>query len=109
VSLDLDRARNIVLDSTYGSVLMLATVSLAVLVAAISSKGVETSQPINEHSETLMRAYGTSCGIDFKFGGTVANTMPAHRLVQHFQETKGPETSNKLIDCLLWQTRCKGL
>lgn len=26
---------------------------------------------------TLMSAYGTSSGIDFKFGGTVANTTDA--------------------------------
>lgn len=26
---------------------------------------------------TLMSAYGASCGIDFKFGGTVTNTIDA--------------------------------
>ena len=46
-----------------------------------------------------MSAYGTSAGIRFQYGGVVANTMPAHRLVQFYQEEKGPETSNKLIDC----------
>jgi hypothetical protein len=30
---------------------------------------------------TLMSAYGASRGIDFKFGGTVANTIDAHRVV----------------------------
>ncbi len=48
---------------------------------------------------TLMAAYGVSAGIDFKFGGTVANTMQAHRVIQHFQEEKGPEVADKIINC----------
>lgn len=48
---------------------------------------------------TLMTAYGVSAGIDFKFGGTVGNTMDAHRVVQHFQEEKGPEVADKIILC----------
>ena len=47
---------------------------------------------------TLMTAYGVSAGIDFKFGGTVANTLDAHRVIQHYQE-KGLETADKLINC----------
>lgn len=49
--------------------------------------------------ETLMSAYGTSVGIKFKFHGTVANTLDSHRVIQHFQEEKGPETADKLISC----------
>lgn len=49
---------------------------------------------------TLMTGYGVSAGIDFKFGGTVANTLDAHRLIQHYQEEKGPETADKLINGL---------
>ncbi|KAF7507490.1 hypothetical protein GJ744_010421 [Endocarpon pusillum] len=52
---------------------------------------------------TLMTAYGVSAGIDFKFGGTVANTLDAHRLIQHYQEEKGPETADKLINALYSQ------
>jgi len=48
---------------------------------------------------TLMTAYGVSAGIDYKFGGTVANTMDAHRIIQHFQEEKGAEAANKIINC----------
>lgn len=55
--------------------------------------------------ETLMRAYGVGVGIDFKFRGTVANTIDAHRLIQHFQEEKGPETADKLINCADPKTR----
>ncbi len=47
---------------------------------------------------TLMTAYGVSAGIDFKFGGTVANTLDAHRLIQHYQEEEGPDTADKLIN-----------
>jgi predicted DsbA family dithiol-disulfide isomerase len=43
-----------------------------------------------------------TAGIDFKFGGTVANTIDAHRLIQHYQEEKGPEAADKLIN------GCKG-
>jgi predicted DsbA family dithiol-disulfide isomerase len=50
---------------------------------------------------TLMSAYGVSAGIDFKFGGTVASTLDAHRVIQHYQEEKGPETADKLINCTL--------
>lgn len=51
----------------------------------------------------LMSAYGESEGIKYKFGGTVANTMHAHRLIQHYQETKGPETADKIVNSLYRQ------
>ncbi|KAH8808092.1 thioredoxin-like protein [Xylogone sp. PMI_703] len=52
---------------------------------------------------TLMGAYGESAGIHYKFGGKVANTIDAHRVIQHFQEAKGPETANRIIDSLYRQ------
>jgi len=45
----------------------------------------------------LMTSYGEPEGIHFKFGGKIANTMEAHRVVQHFQEAKGPEIGGKLV------------
>ncbi|TGO49052.1 hypothetical protein BCON_0222g00020 [Botryotinia convoluta] len=52
----------------------------------------------------LMTAYGKSAGIDYKFGGTVANTLDAHRVVQHFQQEDvkggGPETADKIVMAL---------
>ena len=45
-----------------------------------------------------MSAYGASCGIDFKFGGAVANTIDAHRAVQWVQETKGEEAAIKVVE-----------
>lgn len=51
----------------------------------------------------LMSSYGAQEGIDFKFGGTVANTLQAHRLIQHYQETKGPETADKIVKSLYKQ------
>ena len=48
---------------------------------------------------TLMSAYGVSAGIDYSFHGTVANTMDAHRVIQHFQEQKGPEIADKIVEC----------
>jgi len=52
---------------------------------------------------TLMSAYGVSAGINYKFGGTVANTLNAHRVIQHFQEKKGPEVADKLVNSLYRQ------
>ena len=49
---------------------------------------------------TVMSSYGVEEGIDFKFGGTVANTLHAHRLIQYYQEEKGPETADKIVDSL---------
>ncbi|KAK5219070.1 hypothetical protein LTR99_006548 [Exophiala xenobiotica] len=50
-----------------------------------------------------MTAYGESAGIKFKFGGTMANTLDAHRVIQHFQEEKGAETADKIINSLYSQ------
>ncbi|EXJ78385.1 hypothetical protein A1O1_08785 [Capronia coronata CBS 617.96] len=52
---------------------------------------------------TLMTAYGKTAGIEYKFGGTVANTLDAHRVVQYFQEAKGPEVADKMINSLYSQ------
>lgn len=53
--------------------------------------------------EHLMGGYGKAEDINFKFGGIVANTLPAHRMIQHYQETKGPETADKIIRSLYSQ------
>ena len=45
-----------------------------------------------------MSAYGASYDIDFKFGGAVANTIDAHRVVQWVQETKGEEAAIKIVE-----------
>ncbi|KAL6798895.1 hypothetical protein GGI42DRAFT_344184 [Trichoderma sp. SZMC 28013] len=39
-------------------------------------------------------------GIALRFDGYMGNTLHAHRVVQYFQSSKGPETANKLIDAL---------
>ncbi|KAF2222407.1 thioredoxin-like protein [Elsinoe ampelina] len=49
---------------------------------------------------TLMSAYGIAEGIDFKFGGTMANTVQAHRVIHHFQEKKGPDVADKIVNAL---------
>lgn len=45
----------------------------------------------------LMTAYGRAEGIEFKFGGTVANTLHAHRVIQHFQDMYGGETADGIV------------
>ncbi|EON63923.1 hypothetical protein W97_03151 [Coniosporium apollinis CBS 100218] len=51
----------------------------------------------------LMGAYGKDEGIAFRFGGTVANTLDAHRVIQHFQEEKEEEVAEKVVDSLYSQ------
>jgi len=51
----------------------------------------------------IMSAYGRSEGINFKFGGTVANTLDAHRLIQYYQDTRGPDTADAIVDSLYSQ------
>lgn len=48
---------------------------------------------------TVMQALGVGCGIDFKFGGTIASTLDAHRVVQWAQEKYGAETAEKVVMC----------
>ena len=48
---------------------------------------------------TLMSAYGVSAGIEYKFGGKVANTLQAHRVIQHFQEETGPDAADGIVNC----------
>lgn len=48
---------------------------------------------------TLMSAYGKSAGIEYKFGGTVANTLDAHRVIQHYQEESGADVADKIVNC----------
>jgi len=47
----------------------------------------------------VMSAYGRNEGINFKFGGKVANTIDEHRLIQHYQEGKGPKVTDKIVSC----------
>lgn len=49
---------------------------------------------------TLMSQYGAEAGIQFKFGGEVADTLHAHRVIQVFQEADGSERANKLVNAL---------
>ncbi len=48
----------------------------------------------------LMSAYGKSAGIDFKFGGKVANTLDAHRVIGRWQEEKGEEVARRIVECM---------
>jgi predicted DsbA family dithiol-disulfide isomerase len=48
----------------------------------------------------LMGSYGNAEGIDFKFGGRMANTLDAHRLIWWVQETKGAGVAEKAVDCM---------
>jgi len=52
---------------------------------------------------TLMTAYGVSAGINFKFHGQIANTLNAHRIIQHYQDLLGPTVASKIVDSLYYQ------
>lgn len=47
-----------------------------------------------------MSTLGEASGIKFSFGGDIADTLQAHRVIQYFQENTGAETANRLIDAL---------
>ena len=49
---------------------------------------------------TLMSAYGVPLNIDFRFDGLVANTLQAHRVVQHYQEERGAQVADKIVNCM---------
>ncbi len=51
----------------------------------------------------VMSNYGEGEDIHFKFGGTVANTTHAHRLIQHFQEKRGAECADGIVGSLYRQ------
>ncbi|KAI9861030.1 MAG: hypothetical protein M1830_006207 [Pleopsidium flavum] len=50
-----------------------------------------------------MTAYGKSAGIEYKFGGLVANTLDAHRVIQRFQEERGEECADRIVNSLYSQ------
>jgi predicted DsbA family dithiol-disulfide isomerase len=51
----------------------------------------------------LMTAYGKAEGIAYKFGGSVGNTLQAHRIIQLVQKAQGPEMAEKVVNSLYAQ------
>jgi predicted DsbA family dithiol-disulfide isomerase len=51
----------------------------------------------------IMTNHGNEAGIDFDFGGIIANTLPAHRVLQYFQTSKGAVVADKLVVSLYRQ------
>jgi predicted DsbA family dithiol-disulfide isomerase len=51
----------------------------------------------------IMTNHGNEAGIDFDFGGIIANTLPAHRVLQYFQSSKGSVVADKLVMSLYRQ------
>lgn len=49
---------------------------------------------------TVMTALGLDEGINFKFTGTIANTLPAHRAVFWAQREFGGEVAGRVVDAL---------
>ncbi|CAK4032272.1 DSBA-like thioredoxin domain [Lecanosticta acicola] len=62
----------------------------------------DSEEKMNMYTK-LMRSYGEKEGIRYEFGGTVANTLHAHRCIQHWQGTKGAEVADKFVDSLYRQ------
>lgn len=48
----------------------------------------------------VMGQHGSEVGIKFKFHGTVADTLQAHRVIQYFQEADGPERASRIVNAL---------
>lgn len=59
--------------------------------------------------QSHLRRRAEPVGIDFRFDGAMGNTLHAHRVIQYFQQSKGPETANKLIDALYMRYFEQGL
>lgn len=58
------------------------------------------SEDKTEMFTQLMGQYGAACGIKFTFGGVIADTLQAHRVIQYFQEATGPQRANAIVDAL---------
>jgi predicted DsbA family dithiol-disulfide isomerase len=56
----------------------------------------EGQRVYQEHMAALM----APLGVTPRFDGLMGNTLHAHRVIQYFQEEKGAETANALIDAL---------
>jgi predicted DsbA family dithiol-disulfide isomerase len=56
----------------------------------------------------VMSAEGLESGIPFRFDGTVASTQHAHRIIQYFQEEKGLEVADKIVNDLYGQYFTEG-
>lgn len=67
-----------------------------------TSKYGDSDQKMAMYAE-IMSQYGATEGIKYKFGGTIANTIHAHRLIQHFQDSRGSATTERIIDSLYRQ------
>lgn len=50
---------------------------------------------------TVMSALGAGAGINFRFGGTIASTLNAHRVIQAVQERHGPEVAERALNCTI--------
>lgn len=48
----------------------------------------------------LMREHGRACGVDFRLGGVIADSLRAHRVLQCFQASEGPERAVRIVDAL---------
>ncbi|KAL9057340.1 MAG: hypothetical protein Q9162_002414 [Coniocarpon cinnabarinum] len=48
---------------------------------------------------TYMTALGLGSGIHFKFTGTIASTLHAHRAIQFVQEEYGQDAAERVVDC----------
>lgn len=65
-----------------------------------TSRYGDSEEKMNMYTK-IMGSYGRAAGIEFKFGGEVANTLDAHRVIGYFQEFKGAETAEKIVTCTL--------
>lgn len=58
----------------------------------------------NPEAQKIFQAHMSSLaeplGAKLNFDGQMGNTLHAHRVIQYFQEEKGNETANRLVDAL---------
>lgn len=56
----------------------------------------EAQKVFIDHMNSLVEPLGHTINFD----GSIGNTLDAHRVIQHFQEEKGPDVANRLVDAL---------
>jgi predicted DsbA family dithiol-disulfide isomerase len=57
----------------------------------------------------ILGSYGRAVGVEFSFGGVVANTLDAHRVVGFFQGKSGDGTAEKIVMCTFPPTVSLGI
>ena len=69
---------------------------------------IHNSNPAAQEAyQANMSARFAPYGITLSFSGDIGNTLPAHRVIQYFQGSKGEETAGKILDGMYRRYHCE--